>query len=94
MAVVAIGEVPGRDAAEDARIGQELDVETRPVAGVIARFAGPTERGWRVISVWESEEAFRTFQRERMRPVATRLGLTAPTVEVAQVDSCYIAPQR
>ena len=94
MAVLVIGEVPGRDAAEDARIGQELDVENRPVAGIIARFAGPTQRGWRVITVWESEEAFRTFQRERMQPVAARLGLTAPTLEVMQLDSYNIFPQQ
>ena len=31
------------------------------VQGLIFHAAGPTEGGWRVIDVWESEEAFQRF---------------------------------
>ena len=32
-----------------------------PVPGVLAHMAGPTPDGWRVVDVWESEEAFGKF---------------------------------
>ncbi len=32
-----------------------------PVEGVLFHAAGPTENGWRVVDVWESEEAFERF---------------------------------
>ncbi|HVE91439.1 MAG TPA: hypothetical protein VNE62_03920 [Actinomycetota bacterium] len=32
-----------------------------PVKGILSHAAGPTEGGWRVIDVWESEEAFQRF---------------------------------
>lgn len=34
--------------------------------GCLVHVAGPTERGWRVIEVWESEEAQRRFQDEML----------------------------
>ena len=32
-----------------------------PVPGILSHTAGPTPNGWRVIDVWESEEAFGRF---------------------------------
>jgi len=32
-----------------------------PTDGILLHIAGPTEDGWRVIDVWESEEAFQRF---------------------------------
>jgi hypothetical protein len=32
-----------------------------PVKGVLMHVAGPTDKGWRVVDVWQSEEAFRKF---------------------------------
>src|SRR5215216_6754006 len=68
MPVLVIGELPGGDAALDARMMQELGLQNAPAPGAIARFAGPTANGWRVISVWESEDAYRSFERERVMP--------------------------
>jgi hypothetical protein len=48
--------------------------------------------GWRVITVWESEEAYRTFERERLMPVFDRLGISRPTIQVSPLDSVRIAP--
>ena len=36
--------------------------------GMIARVAGPTERGFRVIEIWESEQAWEVFRDGRLRP--------------------------
>lgn len=32
-----------------------------PVNGILMHAAGPTDSGWRVVDVWESEEAFQSF---------------------------------
>jgi hypothetical protein len=32
-----------------------------PVAGILFHVAGPTDTGFRVIDIWESEEAFQSF---------------------------------
>lgn len=93
MAVLVIGELPGGDAALDARMMQELGLQNAPAPGALARFAGPTANGWRVITVWESEDAYRSFEREKLMPMFQRLGVTSPpTMQVSPLDSVRIAP--
>jgi len=44
-----------------------------PVDGILAHVAGPTADGWRVVDVWESEEAFQRFG-DVMGPVLQEFG--------------------
>lgn len=37
-----------------------------PPAGLIAHAAGPTDEGYRVIAIWESEETWERFRSERV----------------------------
>ena len=95
MAVIVIGEMQGGNAAMDQRLMQELGVQDAPAAGVLARFAGPTDSGYRIITVWESEEAFRSFQRERLLPTLERMGIDttgAASSRVYPLDSYRIIP--
>jgi hypothetical protein len=46
--------------AVSAHIGQE------PMEGALLHIAGPTDSGWRVIEVWDSEDAQRRFQESRL----------------------------
>jgi hypothetical protein len=39
-----------------------------PAPGILFHVAGPTDNGWRVVDVWESEKAFADFG-EKLRPV-------------------------
>jgi heme-degrading monooxygenase HmoA len=34
--------------------------------GLISHVSGPTENGWRVVNVWDSEDDFRRFQSQRL----------------------------
>ena len=43
--------------------------------------AGPTENGWRVVNVVQSQEQFETFARERLIPTTQRVGDPPPEVE-------------
>lgn len=46
-----------------------------PVEGLLVHVAGATENGWRVVDVWESEEAFDRFGK--------KLGLTMSEVGIS-----------
>jgi hypothetical protein len=45
-----------------------------PVEGLLLHVAGDTATGFRVIDVWQSEEAFRRFG-EALAPIMAKLGL-------------------
>jgi hypothetical protein len=45
-----------------------------PVGGLLAHIAGPAQTGFRVVDVWESEEAFRAFG-EQLMPILQELGV-------------------
>lgn len=47
-----------------------------PVPGLLAHIAGQGANGWRVVDVWESEEAFRRFG-EKLLPVMKEAGIQA-----------------
>ena len=42
--------------------------------GILSHTAGPTDTGWRVIDVWESEEAFHRFG-EVIVPILQEVGM-------------------
>jgi len=43
-------------------------------AGLILHVAGPTDEGFRIIDVWESEEAWQRFRAERLAPAIAAPG--------------------
>ncbi len=47
-----------------------------PVEGLVAHIAGDTGSGFRVVDVWESEEAFRRFG-EALAPILKAIGIEA-----------------
>ncbi|MBK3633485.1 hypothetical protein ACWC9X_27675 [Streptomyces asoensis] len=57
---------------------------THPDAGLISHAAAPTEHGWLVVGVWESEEAFRQFG-EALGPILRGLG-----VEGVRLRTCPV----
>ena len=47
--------------------------------GCYYHIAGPIDGGWRVIEVWESEEAQGRFQAERLNPAFEAVGVERVT---------------
>jgi hypothetical protein len=82
MAVVAVFEGPGftKEAYEDSVrgvTGGKDKVESPadwPVQGLLAHIAGEGEKGFRVVDVWESEDAFRRFG-ETLMPIIQGMGI-------------------
>jgi hypothetical protein len=48
----------------------------------IVHIAGPVEQGWRVITVWESREAFDRFREEKLLPAIRELAGDQPPPSV------------
>jgi hypothetical protein len=58
----------------------EAEVGDAPIVGLVAHVSGPSEVGWRIIDIWESEEDYQRFRVERLMPalqIATQ-GAPAP----------------
>jgi len=79
MAIGALFEVPGFTQENYEAVLAAVG-EAQPV-GSYFHIAGPIDGGWRAIEVWESEQAQRAFQRERLDPAFDQVGLerVAPT---------------
>ena len=68
MPVVMVHDSPGVTQEQYEQVGARLtdgrglsSLSDWPVDGILSHAAGPTADGWRVIDVWESEEAFQRF---------------------------------
>jgi hypothetical protein len=60
------------------QVRKELGLQDRPAGGIF-HAAGPGPNGgWRVIEVWESEEAAQRFFQERLLPAFEAVGLPGP----------------
>ena len=73
MAIGALFEVPGFTQENYEAVSAALGDE-QPV-GSYFHISGPIDGGWRVIEVWESEQAQSSFQRERLDPAFDQVGL-------------------
>jgi hypothetical protein len=81
----------GTSAQYDAVI-EEMQLDRRTPEGALYHAAGPTDSGWRVVDVWESDEAFQRFSSEQIAPIAQAHGLPAPQVQRREVSQVRIGP--
>jgi hypothetical protein len=66
MPIGALFEVDGFTSADDEAVSAQLGEE--PPEGCLVHIGGPTESGWRVIEVWDTEDNQRRFQEGRLNP--------------------------
>ena len=57
-----------------------------PPEGARLMLAGPANPGWRVISVWDSEEARERFFAERLGPAYDEAGLSLDRVKLTRFE--------
>jgi hypothetical protein len=73
MAVVVSAVSPGLTAEMyEALTGRLMPGDQLP-DGCQLHIGGPVEQGWRVISVWESQEEFQRFREETLLPTIREL---------------------
>jgi hypothetical protein len=89
MAIAAVFDVPGGTQEEHDAATRELGPAGESLAGapgLLFHAAGPTADGWRVIEVWESQEAMNRFMQEQVMPAMQRAGVNRqPSVQVMPV---------
>jgi hypothetical protein len=70
MAVCLIFDVPGATQVQYEQVMNEASPGNRPPSGLISHVGGPTDNGWCVVEVWESQEAAdRFFSDTLQRPL-------------------------
>jgi hypothetical protein len=58
-----------------------------PEGGILHVAGQGPDGGWRVVEIWESEEAARKFDEERVEPVLQQVGIQRPAPAVWQVHN-------
>ena len=87
MAILVIAEIPGGTAEQDEAMVKRLGIGSNPPKGSLLRVAGPTPAGWRVVSLWESQEAFDGFRRDRLEPALKEAGRPVPEFQISKAQS-------
>lgn len=81
MAICVIAENPKGSAEIYEKVMQRVaQAGELPPPGAIFQVAGPAEPGWRVVSVWDSRDAFDRFARESLAPAWQEFGVSRDDV--------------
>ena len=77
MAIAVLVEGAGFSQSLYDKVANEVMPGGRLPAGCLFHMGGPTENGgWRVVDMWESQEAFERFSRETLGPAMAKAGYT------------------
>ena len=93
MAVVVVNEIEGGSQDLYERVNPKAMPDGLP-DGCQLHIAGPIEGGWRVITVWESEERFQQFREESLIPAMREAGAEdriAPSISTNPVHRLITA---
>ena len=74
MAVVVVAEVEGGNEEFYEKVSKQALPGGELPDGAKIHIAGPTDDGWRVITVWESQEHFERFREETLIPALRDAG--------------------
>ena len=88
MAVVIVNNLSGGDQSFYDEVSPRTLPDGQLPEGCQLHIAGPTDEGWRVITVWDSEEQFQTFRNEKLIPAIQEAGFgerVAPSIEAKPV---------
>jgi hypothetical protein len=93
MAIAYVQDLPNATQELYDAIVRELGGDAIAPAGLIVHAAGPHGDGWRIIDIWESQEALETFDRELLGPARERVFAAmnivpagpAPTSDIMQI---------
>ncbi len=89
--LLVLAELPDIDAAGDAELAAALGFADGSAAGCRFRISGPSPNGGgrRILTCWDSREAFERWRDERLAAVLQSTGMPVPKFEVWETDSIY-----
>ena len=88
MSVVIVNNIEGGSQEMYDKVNPKVMPEGKLPDGCECHIAGPTDGGWRVITVWESEDRFNQFRNEKLIPAmqeADEGGRLSPSIEATPV---------
>lgn len=87
MAICVVVDNPSGSAEQYDRVLDRIGESGEfPPAGAIFQVAGQAE-AWRVITVWESRDAWERFSQERLRPAFAEVGVEQQGVQVSVFET-------
>jgi hypothetical protein len=90
MSVVVTAVAPGLDADMYEAVTDKVMPGDQLPDGCQLHIAGPVEQGWRVITVWESREAFDRFREQKLLPaIREAAGDEAPPPAAPEVNPVH-----
>ena len=89
MPILVVAEAAGVTAEQDAALVKALDLGSSPPVGGRIRMAGPTADGWRIVTLWDSEEDWERFRKEKLVPALTGAGRAMPPVQIWPVETVW-----
>ena len=81
MAVGLMMEFTGVTQEQYDAVMEELDLGGTMPPGGISHAAGPMDGGWRVVDVWESQEDFDAFFRDKLERALQNAGVPPPQLQ-------------
>ena len=73
------------------QVMRTLDLDKNPPAGGIFHVAGFTGGTLRVLDIWESQQAFEKFQKDRLASAVQKAGITSqPKVQFYPAHNIYV----
>jgi len=91
--VVMTMNVSGLSHKEFRSILDEMGVEVRPERGIYEHISHPTETGFRIIEIWESQGGFEEFAGRRLQPAIAKLGVQRETTISFQPLHNFFGPR-
>lgn len=88
MAVVVVNEIEGGNQDFYDQVNPKVMPGGQLPGGCQVHIAGPVDKGWRVITVWDSEEQFQQFRDEKLIPAIREVGSEeriAPEIKTSPV---------
>jgi hypothetical protein len=82
MALAFLFEFPGGKQEQFDQVLEKLQLGGKATQGQLFHVEGPMEGGWRVVDVWESQEAADKFFQEKLGQALQEAGLAIPQPQV------------
>ena len=74
MAIVVVNEMEDGSQEMYDEVSKKVMAGGKLPDGCLVHVAGPGEKGWRVITVWESDDRFQQFRDEKLIPALREAG--------------------
>ena len=66
---------------------RDLELGGKAYKGGVFHAAGPMDGGWRIVDVWDSQEALDTFMREKLGATMQKNGVPEPQLTIWPVHN-------